>query len=63
MVKCVAVIQDYYRKMAKVQVKVPGRPWAELEQGVGQGAVKALHKVRALHKVPLRANQTHQVIL
>ena len=38
MVKCVAVIQDYYRKMAKVQVKVPGRPWEELEEGAGQGA-------------------------
>ena len=38
MVKCVAVIQDYYRKMAKVQVQVPGRPWAEQEQGAGQGA-------------------------
>ena len=38
MVKCVAVIQDYYRKMAKVQVTVPGRPWAELEEGAGQGA-------------------------
>ena len=38
MVKCVAVIQDYYRKMAKVQVQVPGRPWAEQEQGARQGA-------------------------
>ena len=61
MVKCVAVIQDYYRKAAKVQVKVPGRPWAEQEAGAGQGAgqydyaeqgTSASHSATTLHTSP-----------